>query len=105
MSSSRISSNQAPRATWSTWSEATALIAFGPNLRRTVSVALLVGTIFFSMNQLPAVAAGQLTLALVLKGVLTYLVPLCVSNYGILAASRARGVVVRTDKEDSDAGN
>lgn len=97
MSSSRMSSNQAPRATWSTWSEAMALIAFGPNLRRTVSVALLVGTIFFSMNQLPAVAAGQLTLALVLKGVLTYLVPLCVSNYGILAASRAHGVVVRTD--------
>jgi hypothetical protein len=78
-----------PRPTWSTWAEAASVITFGPNLRKTLSIALLIGTVFFSMNQLAAVMAGQVTLVVGLKAALAYIVPLCVSNYGILAASRA----------------
>jgi hypothetical protein len=65
------------------------VITFGPNLRKTLSIALLIGTGFFSMNQLAAVLAGQVTLVVGLKAALAYIVPICVSNYGILAASRA----------------
>jgi hypothetical protein len=78
-----------PRPTWSTWTEAASVITFGPNLRKTLSIAVLVGTVFFSTNQLSAVMAGQVTLLVGLKAALAYVVPLCVSNYGILAASRA----------------
>jgi hypothetical protein len=78
-----------PRPTWSTWTEAASVITFGPNLRKTLSIAVLVGTVFFSTNQLSAVMAGQVTLVVGLKAALAYVVPLCVSNYGILAASRA----------------
>jgi hypothetical protein len=78
-----------PRPAWSTWTEAASVITFGPNLRKTLSIALLIGTVFFSMNQLAAVMAGQVTLVVGLKAALAYIVPFCVSNYGILAASRA----------------
>jgi hypothetical protein len=60
-----------------------------PEPEETLSIAALVGTVFFSMNQLSAVMAGQVTLLVGLKAALAYIVPLCVSNYGILAASRA----------------
>ena len=78
-----------PRPTWSTSTEAASVITFGPNLRKTLSIAALVSTVFFAMNQLSAVMAGQVTLLVGLKAALAYIVPLCVSNYGILAASRA----------------
>jgi hypothetical protein len=78
-----------PRPTWSTWTEAASVITFGPNLRKTLSIAVLVGTVFFSTNQLSAVMAGRVTLVVGFKAALAYVVPLCVSNYGILAASRA----------------
>lgn len=71
------------------WADAVAVITFRPNLRKTAAIALLIGTIFFCANQLGAVLDGQVTLALVLKAALAYVVPFCVSNYGILAARRA----------------
>jgi hypothetical protein len=51
-------------------------------------IALIVGTILFSINQLDVVLAGRATLGVWLKGGLTYLVPFCVSNWGILVATR-----------------
>ena len=74
--------------TWSTWREALGVIAFGPHLRRTIRVALIVGTILFSINQLDVVLRHQATMATYLKGALTYLVPFCVSNYGVLLVTR-----------------
>lgn len=58
------------------------------HLKKTVGVAAIVGTAFFAMNQLPAVLAGQVTLVHVLKAALSYVVPFCVSNCGVLAADR-----------------
>jgi hypothetical protein len=40
------------------------------------------------INQLDVVLAGRATLAVWLKAGLTYLVPFCVANWGILVASR-----------------
>ncbi len=58
------------------------------NLRRTVTVALLVGTVLFAINQLDIVIAGRATPGTWLKIALTYLVPFCVANYGLLVGVR-----------------
>jgi hypothetical protein len=55
---------------------------------RAIGVALVVGTILFAINQLDAVLRGDLTLVLVAKVALTYLVPYCVSTYSALEVSR-----------------
>jgi hypothetical protein len=78
----------ASRPTWSTWAECASVVTHAANLRRTLSLSCVVGTVFFLMNQLPAVLSGQVTVAVAVKVALTYLVPFCTSNYGILAASR-----------------
>ena len=77
------------RPTWSTWHEALAVISYRPHLRKTITIALVVGTVIFAINQLDVVLRHQATAATYLKGALTYLVPFCVSNYGILVATRA----------------
>ena len=74
--------------TWSTWREARAVVFYGPHLRKTITVALIVGTVIFAINQLDVVLHDQATTATYLKALLTYLVPFCVSNYGILVATR-----------------
>jgi hypothetical protein len=74
--------------TWSTWTQVASVVTHPATLRRTLSISIAVGTVFFLMNQLPAMLAGQVTVAVALKTALTYLVPFCTSNYGILAASR-----------------
>jgi hypothetical protein len=59
------------------------------HLRRTLGVAVVVGTILFSINQLDVVVSGGLTARVMAKIALTYLVPFCVSNYGLLVGRRA----------------
>ena len=76
--------------TWSTWHELISVISYPPHLKRTVTIALLVGTVFFTMNQLGAVLAGNATLLVWLKVAVTYLTPLCVSNLGIASATHRR---------------
>jgi hypothetical protein len=73
---------------WSTFSEGLRVCAHPPHLRRTGLIALIVGTILFTINQADVVLAGRATLGVWLKGGLTYLVPLFVSNWGILVATR-----------------
>ena len=60
------------------------------HLKRTIAVALVVGTILFCINQLDVVVRGQATVVVWLKCALTYLVPFCVSNYGIAVATHRR---------------
>ncbi len=76
------------RPTWSSWREAIAVIGYRPHLAQTIRIALIVGTILFSINQLDVVLRHGATAGTYLKGALTYLVPFCVSNYGILIATR-----------------
>ena len=55
---------------------------------KTVRIALVVGTVLFAINQLDVVLLGRATPLVWFKIALTYLVPFCVSNLGILIASR-----------------
>ena len=75
-------------ATWSTGRELVSVALAPQHLKRTMSVALIVGTAFFAMNQLSIVLAGDATALVWLKAVLTYLTPLLVSNFGLLSATR-----------------
>ena len=76
--------------TWSTWRELITVISYPAHLKRTVTIALFVGTVFFAMNQLGTVLAGRATALVWLKVALTYLTPLCVSNSGIASATHRR---------------
>lgn len=76
--------------TWTTWREGLSVIAYRPHLRKTVRIALVVGTILFCINQLDVVLRGRATAFTWFKSSLTVLVPFCVSNYGILVATRRR---------------
>ena len=73
---------------WSTWREIGAVVMCPRHLRRTTAIALLIGSIFFAMNQLAVVLSGDATPVIWLKVALTYLTPFCMSNFGILTATR-----------------
>jgi hypothetical protein len=78
------------RPTWATWREALGVCRYRPHLRKTILIALIVGTIIFSINQLDIVLRHRATLGTYVKSAVTYLVPFCVSNYGILVATRRK---------------
>jgi len=75
-------------ATWSTAREIPGVVLAPRQLRKTVSIALVVGSAFFVMNQLGVIMSGHGTQLVWLKAALTYLTPLLVSNYGVLSATR-----------------
>lgn len=60
------------------------------SLRRTGAVALVVGTVLTSVNQLDALLAGAATWLTGMKIALNFLVPFVVSNLGLLAARSSR---------------
>ena len=74
--------------TWVGWREALGVVAYRPHLRKTVSIALVVGTVLFCINQLDVVLRGDASTATWVKGAITYLVPFVVSNLGVLVATR-----------------
>jgi hypothetical protein len=78
--------NTAP--TWSTFRELVSVAITPRHLKRTLSVAVVVGTAFFTMNQFGVIVDGHATALVWLKAVLTYLTPLMVSNFGLLSATR-----------------
>ena len=54
-------------------------------LRRTVMIALVVGTILTMINQGDVFLSGSATVATVVKTALNYVVPFVVSNLGVLS--------------------
>ena len=76
--------------TWSRMGEIPPVVLHRSHLTRTVVVALVVGTVLFTINQLDVVLAGEATAATWVKSAVTYVVPFCVANYGILTATRTR---------------
>ena len=82
-----MSSAEGPM-TWVTWREALGVVGHPPHLRATVRIALIVGTILFIINQLDVVMSGHATTSTWVKVAVTYVVPFCVSNLGILTATR-----------------
>jgi len=77
-----------PAPTWSRWYEVFRVVGYPPYLRRTVRIALIVGSILFSINHLDEVVSGRATAVTWIKGAVTCCVPFCVSNLGVLIASR-----------------
>src|SRR5205823_12203454 len=59
-------------------------------LRRTLTIALVVGTVLTAINQLGVLTSGTVTLATCLRCGANYLVPFIVSNLGVLSG-QARG--------------
>jgi hypothetical protein len=76
---------------WSNWREAVRVVRYRPHLRKTVTIALVVGTVLFCINQLDVVLRGDATAVVWLKSAVTYLVPFCVANAGLLVATQAGG--------------
>ncbi len=74
--------------TWVTPREACILVFQRATLRRTVRIALLVGTILSLVNQGSVVAAGDAELVTWLRVGANYIVPFCVSSAGFLSASK-----------------
>ncbi|GAC1596495.1 MAG: hypothetical protein NVS3B21_20350 [Acidimicrobiales bacterium] len=74
---------------WSTPLEALQVVVHPAHLRKTLLIAVVVGTVLFMINQLDVVLQGRATAIVWIKIALTYVVPFCVSNVGILIASRA----------------
>ena len=59
------------------------------HLRRTLTIALVVGTILSLINQSDVVIGGDATTGTWIKVGLNYCVPFIVSNLGLLAGKRA----------------
>jgi hypothetical protein len=59
------------------------------HLRRTIRIALVVGTILTLINQLDVILRGDATSITWVKAALNYCVPFVVSNLGLLAGKRA----------------
>ena len=59
-------------------------------LRRSLVIALVVGSVLVAINQGDALLNGQWPPALVWKIPLTYVVPFLVASWGALASSRLR---------------
>jgi hypothetical protein len=59
------------------------------HLRRTLTIALVVGTILTAINQADVIARGDATSTTLVKAALNYVVPFIVSNLGLLVGKRA----------------
>jgi len=69
--------------------EALRICARREHLRRTVKIALVVGTILTLINQLDVILRGDADVLTWVKCGLNYCVPFVVSNLGLLAGKRA----------------
>ena len=81
---------QVEQPEWTTWRQAIRVMAHPPFLKKTFRIALVVGTVLFLINHLDEVWGGRAGTAIYCKGLATCLVPFCVSNWGILVATRRR---------------
>jgi hypothetical protein len=66
-------------------------LSYGPLIRRSVVVALLVGTLLVAINQGNVIISGGFSASLYWKIPLTYCVPFAVATTGALLNARAPG--------------
>jgi hypothetical protein len=80
-----------PGYSWSTAAvqEAFRICMRREHLRRTVRIALVVGTILTLINQADVIIRSDATALTWVKAFLNYCVPFIVSNLGLLAGKRA----------------
>lgn len=74
--------------TWARVAEMPRCILHRRHLVRTVGIALVVGTVYFVVNQLGTVSSGGATISTWVASGATYLVPFSVSNLGVLVGTR-----------------
>jgi hypothetical protein len=74
--------------------EAIAIVLRREHLRRTLKIALVVGTILTLINQLDVIVRGDATTVTWIKAGLNYCVPFVVSNLGLLAGKHAEAEVL-----------
>ncbi len=70
----------------------------GAAMRRTVTVALVVGTLLTLINQGDRLASGETDLAVALRIAANYLIPWVVSSIGYISARRA------ADEREAEVG-
>jgi hypothetical protein len=78
---------------WARLAEALRICREPRHLRRTLKIALVVGTTLTAINQGDVILAGDATAGTAVKTVLNYCVPFIVSNLGLLAGKRAEGAL------------
>jgi len=61
----------------------------GPMVRRSLAIALIVGTVLTAINQGNIILGGEFPAALAWKIPLTYAVPYCVATVGALLNARS----------------
>jgi hypothetical protein len=84
-----------PARNWSRTADILSVCLDLRNLTRCVTVALIVGTILFLINQADVVFGGRATTSTWIKIGLSYLIPFFVANYGLVLASRRSGPAER----------
>ena len=67
------------------WRGALAYCARGDHLRRTVTIAIVVGAVLTAINQLDVIVRGEATAVTYVKCAMNFLVPFVVSNLGLLS--------------------
>ena len=75
-------------------------------VRTSVYTSLVVGTILTLINQGDIYLANRVTATILIKTLLTYVVPYCVSTFGALSAARVRWADrAATRSADLEGGN
>ena len=72
------------------WRAAIAYCRRPEHLRRTARIALIVGIVLTTINQLDVIVGGDATAATWIKCGLNFVVPFVVSNLGLLSGRAAR---------------
>ncbi len=65
-------------------------LGHGPLVRRSLVIAVIVGTILTAINQGNVIVGGEFPAALAWKVPLTYAVPYCVATTGAILNARAK---------------
>ena len=81
----------APARTWSTPLEALRIVFLRTTLRKTIRIALVVGTLLSLINQAGVIFGGNATAVTWMRVGANYVVPFCVSSAGFLGATRRSG--------------
>lgn len=81
------------KPSWSTYSQVPSVVFHRSNLGRTVPIAFVTGLILFLINQIGPALRDPGSVAVWVRSGLCFVVPFCVSNLGVVMASRAEDTV------------
>lgn len=77
-----------PPESWRTPRQALRVVLHRHHLKGTLLTSVVVGSVLFVINHLDTVLGGAATTATWVKTGITYLVPFCVANIGLLVGTR-----------------